>query len=254
MNNNKPGTPGPVFTVAANAAPVAASAAPLSGLNSTPEQGTGTTMTISAVAKDQRGKSPIISTANQVNAKTTAKKKVNKNGEMVAAVKSKQPRISNGVRIFSTKSQLISMVKQGDPPYDVVKKVGNGFRFYGKVVKADPKKGWWHIEYDLFPTHHKSLRVNRGLCTTISKGQDEPTYDLRKDKVDQALANLEMLESEPEEDFDLVLPDSDDDDDEAGAMSVTKKKKKKSRKVLSLESFLTMSDDGVLASTSFDHF
>jgi len=34
------------------------------------------------------------------------------------------------------------MVKQGDPSYDIVKRVENGFRFYGVVEKADAKKGW----------------------------------------------------------------------------------------------------------------
>jgi hypothetical protein len=45
-------------------------------------------------------RSPIISTANQVNAKTAAKKKSNKQGDLVAAVKGKEPRIFAGVRVF----------------------------------------------------------------------------------------------------------------------------------------------------------
>ena len=71
-----------------------------------------TNMTVSAVSADARGKSPIISTANKVNTKTAAKSKVNQRGEVVAAVKTKEVRIGKGVRVFSTKSQLIALVKK----------------------------------------------------------------------------------------------------------------------------------------------
>ena len=212
-------------------------------------------MTVATVPTDVRGKSPIISTANQVNAKTTAKWRINQNGDVAAAIKSKEPRIVVGIRVYSTKAQLISLVKQGNPPYNIINSVGNGFRFYGEVLRADAKKGWWHIQYDLFPVDAKSLKISRGACTTIGAGQDEPQYDPRHEKVDDAIARLEMLESEPEMDYDIALPDSDNDEGEVHAGNTKKKKKKKkSRKVTSIESFLNMSDDGVLEATTFDHY
>lgn len=221
----------------------------------------GMMMTVSTVHKEARAKSPIISTANQVNAKTTAKKKTNKSGEVAAAIKTKEPRIFVGNRVFSLKSKLITIVKQGDPQYNIINDVGNGFRFYGTVARGDSKKGWWHIEYDLFPADHKCLRVSRSQCTTIAAGQDEPPYDPRHEKVQAVIDSLEILDDSDPEDLDVALLDSSDDDDDDGygatATAVAKKKtkkKKKSRKVISIESFLAMSDEGALAATTFDHY
>ena len=215
----------------------------------------GLMMPISTVRREARAKSPIISTANQVNAKTTAKKKSNKQGEVVAAIKDRVQRINVGCRVFSERSKLIKIVKQGDPAYEIINNVGNGFRFYGTVMKADGRKGCWHIEYDLFPDGAKSLKVTRQQCSTLLPGSEEPQYDPRQDKVNQALAELENIEIEPD-DCDLVLQDSSDDDDAAagGSTIKTKNKKRKSKKVLSLESFMNMSDEGVLAATSFNHY
>ncbi len=178
---------------------------------------------------------------------------------MVSAVKVKEPRIKIGVRVFSTKSQLISLVKQGDPCYKNLRSAtSNRFWFYGMVLRADTRKGWWHVEYDLFPSDAKSLRISRGLCSTIASGQDEPSYQVRNEKINEALKQLEMFDSEPDDNLYLVLWDSDDDDDgtsaPAAAAKRNKKQKKKSRKNKSLESFLDMSDDGVLHSETFDHY
>ena len=249
-------TPAIVVTTAAAAAgdvttpsPSAAAAAAAAAAT-----GQGLMMPISTVRREARAKSPIISTANQVNAKTTAKKKSNKQGEVVAAIKDRVQRISVGCRVFSERSKLIKTVKQGDPAYEIINNVGNGFRFYGTVIKADGRKGCWHIEYDLFPEEAKSLRVTRQQCSTLLPGSEEPQYDPRQDKVNQALAELENIEIEPD-DCDLVLQESSDDDDAAGSSTnKTKKKKKKSKKVLSLESFMDMSDEGVRAATSFNHY
>ena len=117
-------------------------------------------MTVSTISKTQRAKSPVVSTANKINATTTAKTHMNKSGEVVAAVKTKEPRIKTGVQEYSTKNQLKSLVKQGDPPYDTIQTVGNSFQFYGVVIKADAKKGWWHVDYDMFPLNGKSLRIS----------------------------------------------------------------------------------------------
>ena len=130
-------------------------------------------MPISTVRREARAKSPIISTANQVNAKTTAKKKSNKQGEVVAAIKDRVQRINVGCRVFSERSKLIKIVKQGDPAYEIINNVGNGFRFYGTVMKADGRKGCWHIEYDLFPDGAKSLKVTRQQCSTLLPGSEE---------------------------------------------------------------------------------
>jgi hypothetical protein len=54
-------------------------------------------MTVATVSKTQRAKSPVSSTANKINASTAAKTRVNKSGEVVAAVKTKEPRIKSGV-------------------------------------------------------------------------------------------------------------------------------------------------------------
>ena len=93
------------------------------------------TTTVSSKSADVRGKSPIVSTANKVNAKTAAK------NEMVVAVKMKEFRIGKGVQVFSTKSQLISLVKKGDAQHNIIDTTGNGFRFYGQVKEADSWKG-----------------------------------------------------------------------------------------------------------------
>ena len=182
-------------------------------------------MTVSTVEKHLRAKSPIVSTANKINAKTAAKKRVNKGGEVVAAMKVKEPRIKNRVRVFSTKSQLISLVKQGDPCYNNLRSAtSNGFWFYGTVLRADARKGWWHVEYDLFQSDAKSLKISRGLCSTIASGQDEPSYQVRNEKINKALEQLEMIDSEPDDDLDLVLRDSDDDDADgtSGRLKVSK--------------------------------
>jgi hypothetical protein len=84
-------------------------------------------MTVSTVNKTQREKLPVSSKANKITASTTVKTRVNKSGELVAAVKTKEPRIKSGVRVYSTKNQLKSFVKQGDPLYDTIQNVGNSF-------------------------------------------------------------------------------------------------------------------------------
>jgi hypothetical protein len=219
-----------------------------------------TKMTVSTVEKHVRVKSPIVSLANKINAKTAAKKRVNKSGEVVSAVKVKEPRIGIGVWVFSTKSQLISLVKQGNPWYENLwSATSNGFWFYGTVLRGDTWKGWWHVEYDLFPSYAKSMRISRRLCSTIASGQDEPSYQVKNDKINEALKQLEMIDSEPPgDDLNLVLWDSDDDEEGMSAPVAVakrnKKQKKRSRKIQSLESFLDMSDNGVLHSDTFDHY
>ncbi len=210
-------------------------------------------MTVSTVSAGAREKSPIISTANKVNAITSTKRKKTRDGEMVVS-KAKAVRIGKNVRVFSTKSQLISRVKQGDPQYDIIKRNGDGFRFYGSIVEADSRKGWWVCEYDLFPTEAKRLRISRNQCTTVRDGDDEPQHHPRNDKIAQAIADIEVLEESDAEDFDLVLHDSDDDIEEEDGANKPKKKKKVTRKLQSLNSFLNMSDDGVLDATTFDHY
>jgi hypothetical protein len=121
-------------------------------------------MTVSTVEKHVQAKSPMVSTANKINAKTAAKKRVNKSREVVSAVKVKEPRIGIGVWVFSTKSQLISLVKQGDPWYENLwSATSNGFWFYGAVLRADTRKCWWHVEYDLFPSDAK-IKQNVQYC------------------------------------------------------------------------------------------
>ena len=85
--------------------------------------------------------------------------------------------ITVGCRVFSERSKLIKLVKQGDPQYDIINNVGNGFRFYGTVKKGDGKKGWWHIEFDLFPDTGKTLQLSRQQCSTLLPGIDKPQYD-----------------------------------------------------------------------------
>ena len=192
-----------------------------------------------------------------MNPKTATMKKMNKKGELVD-VAVKEARITKGIRVFSERSKLIHMVKQGDPQYDVINNAARGgFHFYGTVLSGDKKKGYWHVEYDLFPKDGRSLLITRRQCTTLREGEDEPQYDPKHDKISEVTERLELLESEPEDDYDLVLPDSDKDEDEEedGAIKQRKKKKKKkSRKVLAIESFLGMSDDGIVNASTFKHF
>ena len=214
-------------------------------------------MDVSGVSPDARGKSPVFSTANKSNPKTATKKKMNKKGEMVDVV-DKEARITKGIRVFSERHKLLHMVKQGDPQYDIINDAArSGFRFYGTVLGAAKKRGYWEVEYDLFPNDAKTLVITRRQCTTLRPGEDEPEYDSKHEKIDAATERLELLDSEPEEDYDLALPDEHDDNaEEDGATKKKPKmtKKKKSRKVLAIESFLDMSDEGVVNATSFRHF
>jgi hypothetical protein len=75
-----------------------------------------------------------------------------------------------------------------------------------------------------------------------------------KGRVDAAIENLETLESDPDEDVELAVEESDDDKNRGCASNTKKKQKKKTRKVLSLESFIGMRDDGVLQAKTFDHY
>jgi hypothetical protein len=114
--------------------------------------------------------------------------------------------------------------------------MSNQFRFYGTVLKGDGKVGYWHVEFDLFPE-----------------------YDPRHDKVTAAVENLEVLQAEGEidESCELALSDSSDDEQHDNTAETQKKKapkKRKSRKVLAIESFLQMSDEGVLSANNFHHF
>ena len=215
----------------------------------------GLSMSISTVDGDVRAKSPIASTATQINATTVTKRRINKKGEIVAATSSTQPKIKEGIRVFSTKEQLIVNLKQGDPAYELVKGQRSGFIFYGNVLNADAKKGWYNIAYDLFPENGKSLRLTRNSCRTMRPGQDEPQYDSRHDKVDKVLKDIEILEPDPE-DFDLALPDSDieGEDNLDHGNKKQKRKRRKTRKVLGLESFMNMSDEAVLEARSFHHY
>ena len=176
------------------------------------------------------------------------------------SVKTKTARIVPGVRVFSERHKLIKIVKQGDPQYNTINNVAKaGFWFYGTVVSGDKKRGWWNVSYDLFPDGEKSLLVSRRQCTTLRDGEDEPQYNPKHDKINEATERLELLDLEPEEDFDLALPDSDDDGDggrkDNNALSITTgRRKMKSKKVLSIESFLGMSDESVLQANTFHHF
>ncbi len=132
--------------------------------------------------------------------------------------------------------------------------------FYSMAtLQAQIRKGGGIIStmiYFLTMGSRKSLRLTRNSCTTMKPGQDEPQYDARHDKVNKTIKNLEMLDPDPE-DFDLVLPDSDDDRDHDLGDNVRKKRKtkrKKTRKVLSLESFMNLSNDAVLAAITFHHY
>ncbi len=211
-------------------------------------------MTVSTVSKTQRAKLPVVSTANKINAITTVKTRVNNSGEVVATVKTKEPRIKTGVQVYPTKNQLKSLVKQGDLLHDTIQTMENSFQFYGVVIKADAKKGWWHVDYDMFLLNGKSLRISRNMCCTIPEGQDEPVHEFRNERVDAAIANLETLESDPDEDVELAVEESYDDENRGRVSKTKKKQKKKTRKVLSLESFIGMSDDGVLQAKTFDHY
>jgi hypothetical protein len=92
------------------------------------------------------------------------------------------------------------------------------------------------------------------MCSTIPERQDEPAHKFRNERVDAVIANLETLESDPDEDVELAVEDSDEDENRGRATNTKKKQKKKMRKVLSLESFISMSDDGVLQAKTFDHY
>ncbi len=83
------------------------------------------------------------------------------------------------------------------------------------------------MKYDLFLPTAQTLLITRRQCTTLREGQDEPQYDLKHDKIIEATEWLELLELEPEDDGDLVLPDSDKDDDVKEENNEKKKKKKK---------------------------
>lgn len=222
------------------------------------------TMAISTVPVELRDKSPVTSTANKVNGTTATKRRMKRNGDIILAVKGKEMRIGKNVRVYSTKAQLKSRVKQGDPQHDVISAVGDGFRFYGKVIEPDARKGWWVVEFDLFPTSDKRIRITRGLVTTVRAGEDEPSHHPRHDKVAEAVANIERLADLDEESCDILLDDSDDDGDDSNkemedsniniSPPKTTKKRKLSKKVSSIQSFLNMSDDLVLDATTFNHF
>ncbi len=103
------------------------------------------------------------------------------------------------------------MVKQGDPQYNIINNAArSGFRFYGTVLVGDKKRGYWHVKYDLFLEDAQTLLITCRQCTTLREGEDEPQYDPKHDKIIEATERLELLESEPEDDCDLVLPDSDE--------------------------------------------
>ena len=90
------------------------------------------------------------------------------------------------------------------------------------------------MDYDMFPLNGKSLRISRNICSTIPERQDEPGHKFRNERVDAAIANLETLESDPDEDVELAVEDSDEDKNRRRATNTKKKQKKKTRKVLSL--------------------
>ncbi len=72
----------------------------------------------------------------------------------------KEAIIVKGIRVFSERQKIITMVKQGDPQYDVIKNAARStFRFYGTVREADKRKGYWNVDYDLFPDEGKSLCI-----------------------------------------------------------------------------------------------
>jgi hypothetical protein len=156
--------------------------------------------------------------------------------------------------VYSTKNQLKSFVKHEDPPYDTIQNVGNSFQFNGIVIKADAKKGWWHVDYDMFPLNGKSLRIKQNMCSAAPEGQDELVHKFRNERVDAAIANLETLESDLDEDVELVVEDSDEDKNRGRTTNTKKKQKKKTRKVLSLENFISMSDGSVFQAKTFDHY
>ena len=182
-------------------------------------------MTVTTVSAGAREKSPIISTANKVNAITSTKTRRTKDGTLVSSVKDKAVRIGKNVRVFSTKAQLISRVKQGDPQYEIISRNGDGFRFYGRIVAPDVRKGWWVCEYDLFPIDAKTLRISRTQCTTVRDGEEEPEHHPRNEKIARAIANIEVLEESEAEDFDLVLDDGDGIQEEDDRTRPKKKKK-----------------------------
>ncbi len=70
-------------------------------------------MSISTVDAGIQEKSLITSTANQVNPKTTAKRKINKKGEIVTVAHFMQPKIKDGIHVFSNKEQLLGNKSRG---------------------------------------------------------------------------------------------------------------------------------------------
>ena len=176
----------------------------------------------------------MISTATKVNAKTTAKNKINQKGEVVSAVKTKEVCISKGVRVFATKSQLIALIKKGDPQYDIIDTMGNGFCFYGQVLEPDSQKGRWHVEFDLFPTDAKSLRLTHNILTTLRPSEDEPRHNKGNEKIDSAVANLEILDDLEVNNCDILLANSDnnfeddiDDKEEIGDKQSQKRRRRR---------------------------
>ncbi len=142
-------------------------------------------------------------------------------------------------------------MKQGDLLYNIINSMGNQFWFYRAVLKGDGIVGYWHVEFDLFPGNGKALKLSCHQCTTLQDGEDEPEHDAQHDKVTAAIDNMEVLqvEAEIDESCELALLDSSDDEQhDNSAKTQTKKtpKKRKSRKVLAIESFLQMSNEGVL--------
>jgi hypothetical protein len=91
------------------------------------------------------------------------------------------------------------------------------------------------------------------MCATIPAGQDEPMHEFRNEEINTDISNMGTLESDPDADMEAAIQDSEDEDGQ-GTTKRKKKQKKKTQNVLSLESFISMSDDGVLQSTTVYHF
>ena len=226
--------------------------------------GPAAVMEVGTVTKTtKKGVSPIISTANKVNAITAKKKKFNKNGEVVQAVKT-TTRINPNRRVYAYKRDLIRIVKNTHPKYDRVESQENSFRFWGTVVKSDKKKGFWHVEFDMLRTDDNVLVcLRRDALTTVEKGTEEKLYDHMDELMEEAINDLEKIgESDTEFDCDLALNRNEDGDDEEifdddeieSEQRGMKKKKKMSKKVESINSFLRMTDDEVKAAVNFNHF
>ena len=219
------------------------------------------TMVVGSVSKKTKGRSPIESTANKVNNITTKKQKMNKSGELVAGI-SKGPKIYPNGRVYTYQRDLRYIVKQGDPQYHIICKFEGKFRFYGKVVRSDKKKGFWQIEYDLLPSDANVLVLKRDACHTLPRGSDEPEYDRAKEDFNEFVNVFgDISDSEPDSDCELALPDELEDgldefgDGEKGEKSKSKPgKKKESRKVRCVREFLQQDDDWVKEATVFDHY